>query len=84
MSDKPKRKFWQIHKTTTFVVVVVALGLPILTIVSVSMEKADQISYAEDDSGKILCVMIFAYVSMLTAVAFLCEWLIRRREARKL
>jgi len=81
-TEKPKRRFWQFHKTTAFVVLAVALGLPILATVAAFMEKADAVSPVQFDFDALI-LPVSLFVGILAFIAFVCETFIRRRGGRK-
>ena len=92
MSDKPARRFWQFHLLT---LVMMALEFGILLSIEtafsktingwlaalfLSMEKADAVSV--DEMAYLPFSLVFNAVAVVL-LAFLSEWLIRRREGRK-
>ena len=98
MSEKPKRKFWQIHLSTAIILMLLAGAfVGILTWYAnapISVDSHGQ-DWTESDRhstaiqemasrGFIITVLApVAIILFLTAVAIGCEWLIRRREGRK-
>ena len=95
MNDKPKRRFWQIHLSTAVLMTLVA-GFCLWFNIETSIDMdTDIISRGWPNTAwlfidgssyffrKGILVNAFYALSILFNVAFLSEYLIRRRESRK-
>ena len=92
---KPKRRFWQFHLSTA-VVMTIAAGFLLYGTLQPSIYKFHgkdivtygwPISYFYDDSSgwcvEALIIDVLACIIVLPLAAYMLEWLLRRREARK-
>ena len=84
MSDKPKREYWQVHLSTTVILMVVGGALLPFVIkeVQANTEYAAHFPHDPTARGWSVSVVLF-YLLILMGVGGVCEYLIRRREGRK-
>jgi hypothetical protein len=87
-TEKPKRSFWQFHLSTAVALMITAgclLPFNIIRIRTALNQRpiASHVNGSQMSPADLMGTAIVFSALVLFLIAFVCEWLIRRREARK-